>query len=367
MFVQCNGQRPICSRCLKNRISCDFLDTSRPTCTTGSQSPLALHHVRSVTPLQSLPDLDVHALEFMHHFPTAVYTTFSGRPSVQRTWTVVVPGEATAHSALMYSLLAVSALHLSQFELKDQHRHRAAAVRYQNLALPSLRALLSNVNEQNCDAIFLVASLIMIFAFAFPRVSGGSQAFDSVKEIVTVFELMRGIGAVTDIARHWMTRGKLRPMFLRLGSLDKRVLQSLGPLPEDIEVALKQLELCNGKLIQSESQGKTYRSAIDALRMTFKAVAYNPNDPGFGLVWLGMVERSYIDLLRNSDQMALVVLAHYGIILHSLRCQWYSRDWGYQLVKAVHGKLQVAWRLWIQWPLNEVGFQPQLSIMDSPY
>jgi hypothetical protein len=276
----------------------------------------------------------------------------------------VVPGEATAHSCLMHGLLAVSALHLNQFDLKDRNRYRTVAVRYQNLAIPPLRALLSNANEQNCEAIFVVATLVMVFAFAFPRLPGGSQNFDPVKEILTVFELMSGVTAVTDMTWHWIAKGKLGPL-LRLASLDERVLRSPEPLPEDVEAAIKQLELHNGTLIQSESKAKIYGSAIGKLRMTCKAVTLNPNDPGFGLLWLGMVKRPYIDLLRNSDQMALVILAHYGVVLHSARDVWYSRDWGYQLVKAVYGKLHSKWRPWIQWPTSEVGLQPQFSVAES--
>ena len=360
-MVQCNGQRPICGGCLKKQLACGFLEESTPPYSSRSPSPLELYSVRPITPLQVFPDLDIRALELMRHYTTTVCVTLSGRPLIQQTMGLVVPSEATTNSCLMHGLLALSALHLSQFDLKDQRYYRAAAVRHQNLALPSLRALLNNTTEHNCDATFAAATLILIFAIAFPQSSNDNRydSFDSFKELFTVVELMRGVALITDQARHWILKGRLEPL-LRLGSLDIP-----DSLPEHVEAALRRLELRNETVAQADVAKEACTAAISALRWTWGAVSFSRTDHGFAMLWLGMVERSYTGLLKAGNQMALTILAHYGVVLHGLRYQWWSREWGSQLVEAACGRLDANWQPWIQWPMKQVGLQQKTAIADG--
>lgn len=290
----------------------------------------------------------------MHHYTTAVSPTFSPRSLRQEVWATVVPEEATTHPWLMHGLLALSALHLSQFDLKNQCQYRRAAVRYQHLSIPSLRAMISNTNKQNCASVFAAATFIAVFTFAFRQTAGTAQAFDPIKELFTVFELMKGLQVLTDNMRRWIIAGKLGPL------LQIVVPESPGLLPADLETRLEQLELRNRTLTQSDSTRTIFEEAIRALRLSFRAVAFNPNEPQLGMLWLSIVERPYTQLLKAGDPMALVILAHQGILLYPLRDLWYTRDWGYQLVKAVYDRLEPAWRPWIQWPMNEVHLQPTL-------
>ncbi len=269
----------------------------------------------------------------------------------------VIPSEATSHSCLMHGLLALSALHLSQFDLKDQRHYRAAAVRHQSFAIPSLRALLNNTTEHNCDAVFAAATFVVIYALAFSQRNAGSN-LDSLKEIFAVFELMKGVTVITDFARQWIVKGRLGPL-LRLGSLN--VPESL---PEDVEVGLKKLELRNETVAQTDVAKEACTSAISALRWTWRAVSFSRTDHGFGMLWLGMVDRSYINLLKTGHKMALTVLAYYGVILHGLDTQWWSKEWGIQLVEAVRGRLDKTRLPSIQWPTQKVGLRQKRMLAD---
>ena len=291
-------------------------------------------------------------LELLRHYTTSVCFTLSGRPTIQQTMSIVVPSEAISHSCLMHGLLALSALHLSQSGIKNQRHYRAVAARHQSLAIPSLRTLLDNTNEHNCDAAFVAASFLMICAFAFPQQTSGSN-LDAINEIFTVCELMKGITLITEIARHWIIKGRFS-LLLRLGSLDIPEL-----LPEDVEMALKKLELRNEIVEQTTVAKEACTSAISALRLTWTTVSSNRTDHGFGILWLGMVDRSYTNLLKTRHQMALTILAHYGVILHGLSVLWWTKGWGSRLVEAVRSRLDTNWLPLIQWPMGKVGLQQE--------
>jgi hypothetical protein len=298
---------------------------------------------------QSSIDLGIHELELMHHYQAMVSFTLSGQPPVQQTWQSVVPKEATSHSGLMHALLALAALHRSHFDSCRSGHYRNAAIRHQNLSLPYLRSLLNNASAENCNALFPLSAIIAVFVFALPQSQIVCAEFDPFKEMITIIELVKGISAVTDMTRDWILRGPLRPL-LRPGVWGASLV-----IPEDVEDALNCLLLRNNTLIQSDSKRATYNAAIGMLRKTFEFLTLNPADHGVGLHWAAVIERHYIDLLKAEEPMALVLLAHFGVALHASRKNWWSGNWGCQLVKAVYGMLEDDWRPWIQWPIIRVG------------
>jgi len=295
----------------------------------------------------------------MHHYQAMVCSTLSGQPPVQQTWQSVVPKEATSHSGLMHALLALAALHRSHFDSCRSGHYRNAAIRHQNLSLPYLRSLLNNASAENCNALFPLSAIIVVFVFALPQSQIACAEFDPFKEMITIIELVKGMSAVAEMTRDWILRGPLRPL------LRPEVWGVSLVIPEDIGDALNCLLLRNNTLIQSDSKRATYNTAIGMLRKTFEILALNPADHGVGLFWPAVIERHYIDLLKAEEPMALVLLAHFGVALHASRKNWWSGNWGCQLVKVVYEMLEDHWRPWIQWPIIRVGLS-SISTLTVP-
>ena len=53
--------------------------------------------------------------------------------------------------------------------------------------------------------------------------------------------------------------------------------------------------------------------------------------------------------------MALVIFVHYGVILHTLRGNWFVQDLASRLIGAVHSRLEDDWRPSVHWPMQQVG------------
>jgi hypothetical protein len=297
----------------------------------------------------------------MHHYQEWVCSTLSGRPPIQQTWQSVIPKEATSHSGLMHGLLALAALHRSCLDSDGHRRYRDVAMRHQNLSLPYLRSLVINASADNCNALFALATFTVVFVFALPQSPIAPAEFDPFKEMITIIELVKGVFAVTEVTRNWILQGPLRLLLLP-GVWEVRLI-----IPEETRDVLDCLILHNDTLPQSGSKRATYDTAIRMLRKTFEMLTLNPTDHGVGLVWVAIMERQYIDLLKAEEPMALVLLAHFGVALHASRETWWSGNWGCQIVKAVHDMLDDQWRSWLKWPSISVGLCTDIFTADRGF
>ena len=75
-------------------------------------------------------------------------------------------------------------------------------------------------------------------------------------------------------------------------------------------------------------------------------------DNTIGLAWPVLVDSRYIDLLLPKDQLALVILAHYGAVMTLLDDTWWLDRWGRLLIKLASTALHPSWLCKIEWPLQ---------------
>ena len=324
-----------------------------------SSLPGSLYSVRSVTAGHLSSDLGFHELELLHHYQEWVCCTLSGQPLVQQTWQTAILKEATAHSGLMHSLLALAALHRSHLDSNGHSRYTSAAMRYQNLCLPYLRTLINNASPDNYNALFALSTSVVIFVFALPQSPMAPTNFDPFKEVMRLIELTKGAFTVVEITREWILQGPLRPLLFP-GAWEVRPMIAYG-----VDDALNHLIFSNDTLVRSESERATYGIAITTLRQTFEMLTLNPNDHSLSLLWVALMERRYIDLLGAEEPMALVLLAHFGVALYISRRNWWSGNWGCQIVKAVYNMLDGYWHPRIQWPMVSVGLWNHTSMVDT--
>ncbi len=68
-----------------------------------------------------------------------------------------------------------------------------------------------------------------------------------------------------------------------------------------------------------------------------------------------MLKEDYMTEMREGKPMALVILAHYGALLHSLRGQLWMSGWGKQVIDAVRQELdEMEWGDCLDWPVRKV-------------
>jgi len=284
-------------------------------------------------------------LELMHHYSTVTSYSFSNLPFRRNTWQIAVPREAQIYDFLMHALLAIAAVQLLHVRPDRCQVYEDAARKHQNLALTTSIHYLHNITPTNCHALFVLSSIVAMLALKFPHPSNRRSMSAPVDEIVDFFRLIRGVKTVLQSASEWLLAGWLSPL------LHYDWNPTLVPLPEDLEAAFNDLEARNG---DDSKDRNTYPLALRDLKIKFQAHKIMEEEPALVFTWPVLVHESYISALRRHDPMALVILAYYSVLLHSVDAQWWAAGRGSQLVDAISRTLPPEWLPLIQWPLDNV-------------
>ena len=118
-----------------------------------------------------------------------------------------------------------------------------------------------------------------------------------------------------------------------------RVYQLLEPSSHYPEEDLAVLEVC--------------KAALDELRRLF-ACPHEPMRTRVMIaihVWPGTVSQRFIEIMQERRPEALVILAHYCVLLKKVDSCWWLAGVGNRMLAAIYQALEQAWRPWIEWPL----------------
>lgn len=240
---------------------------------------------------------------------------------------------------------------------------------HQHIALASFTPTLKNITEGNCNALFAFSCVIAAMSFAFFQSSDSVNAMTDTSGFLDVFDLLRGAATIVREGQHWIDQGSMGPLLRRENfSLNTESARKLE-LSEDVESALEALKQLNKTLlssgdrpvvqdgIQSNEQPDVhaiYEKSIEELRNTFKRITIHPHDQGLALAWPIIASVSYLSLLRKQDPMALVIFAHYGVILHTMNKLWWLKGLGVRLMRAISEVLDLSWHGSMRWAIEKI-------------
>lgn len=291
-------------------------------------------------------------LELLHHFTTETCFTLSNQEQSHRLWQVAVPHEAFRYDFLMRGILAVAALHLAHLRPERQDEYRQVAIQHQHLALNSFRLIMSKMTQSNCHAFFALSSLIVVFAFASPRATESLPFTEHSQEPPEWLPLIRGVHSILMSVWPWIKNGNL-------GGLLQDGIEQLNSqeLSEAAEDQFNQLSrLCESALGEPDVLD-AYRIAVQELRnCCAKLYAKRPMEceVSIALVWPVVIPQKFITMLNSRRPEALIILAHYCVILNHLDGYWWKRGWTAHLMDNIYRELDEPWHCWIQWPMSMI-------------
>ena len=171
---------------------------------------------------------------------------------------------------------------------------------------------------------------------------------DPVNDIVSVSKLICGVKTVLHSAREWIA----------LGNLGGLVHYNWDPtslaLPEEARLAFEKLFDINKRETRDGSTRDLYSATIQDLKHAFEIHTVVMGEPGLVFTWLLVVQASYVAQLERKEPMALVILAHYAVLLHTSKGQWWLDGRGAHLVHFIHHLLPPEWLSAIDWPREAV-------------
>ncbi|OBT56464.1 hypothetical protein VE04_02958 [Pseudogymnoascus sp. 24MN13] len=278
-------------------------------------------------------------LELLHHYTISTCFTISDL----RCWQTAVPSIAVDYPFLMRGILATAARHLAYLRPAQRDRYVAASDKHHHLGLTGYREALTEITPANCHAC--AAYTLMLNVYAWTSFHGSGSFFlpdldsESSPNKVELITILRGGNAVMSVARHWVVVGPLSAIYLPWVNWDKDPnisrlpsVQSLlsrtddSPiLPHEDDARLERLaalwsapssDLPSPPASHGGAPSRRAPLTPEARQVLFEAQAAT-------LSWSIIVSDAYIAAVQQRSPMALVLLAHYCILLKRSGERWW--------------------------------------------
>ncbi|KAJ8123710.1 hypothetical protein O1611_g9530 [Lasiodiplodia mahajangana] len=219
------------------------------------------------------------------------------------------------------------------------------AAKLQSSALASCWDILQKIDSTNCLDILLFSHLLALCVFwetfSLPDADLGTL----LERLVGCIRLLRGINVVMQSWWDCLVQTDVGPIIIqsdKFHTTEKISLEECRGLKEML-----------GQADLSPSSIQTCQESLDALQdcLDYENVVDIPSASTHqAFSWLITASEGFTDLLDLRRPEALVILAHYAILLHRRRGSWVIRDAGHRLLSQLHGYLGKRWQQWLARP-----------------
>lgn len=296
-------------------------------------------------------DLHTRELELMVQWCTATYRTISRNDSVDWIWHAVVPREAMRYPALMHGILALSALHLASVGsdgTKDAYLQMAHAHRSQ-AAVGVTSKTAGSPNLADCNATFALSSIMIVYSFGCVRISGPTKDMPVLDELCRVFQCAQESADVLAVLFDRVKQGELRSLLECDSSRPK--------MPDTSRLAVMALSRLNAILDAGDPghDKAMYDAIIEHLGHLLDKLARGSEMLVILLHWIFNLPSRFRELVKKHHPFALVIMAHYAVVIHSLRGNWWMGDLGKRIIEQIGQSLGAEWRPSIDWVVDATG------------
>lgn len=342
---QCDEQRPTCSGCEKYSTKCIYpapnhLQATAETATNDT------HLGRSLLALPS-PELNFSDLELLHQYLTFTCVATSQLPEVTSHIQTTVPPLAQSHPFVMRGILAMGATHLSRLRPSRQAHYDLLAASNHTKALPNFRSGLRNMNSENCYPLIVYSkSLVWCSMASDPSAASTESAKrSSTTWLPHWFTLLHGSCVVVETSRRLLTT---RPP----------MVQTSDDQLDDIETPDDNQFLTLHAQLLRQNAPVLSQTILLKLREAFvRASLPKQNTPYRNAInsWFGSLPDQYILSLQQKEPWALILLAHFCVLLHRSETVWIMKGHAMRLLLLIDELLSDEWKEMISWPCIEVG------------
>ncbi|KAL3960297.1 hypothetical protein ACCO45_005414 [Purpureocillium lilacinum] len=354
--------------------------------TTALPGPSLLE--RGDDPLEShghdRPLFTVQHLRFLHHAGTAMGHGVMAHPHTGRILDIAVRRAVDA-PFLLDEVLALSALHLAATLADDSSngsspgdhpnnnsnyhppsptyiaslRNQSTELQTRALASFTRHSLSVDLNDaESAIPRFLFAAVLSLHNLAETletvRHLQSSDFHVFIHKLADCLGLHRGIRTVIKPAWNDLINSELEPLLNVTQHANERIIRRREHDAAGGECA-HLLALLDASDLGSATD-RACRDAVERLQWAFDLYSDTDADAGSAAASAFSVTvcAEYVDVLRRLQPEALVILAHYGVLLHRHRHLWLYRDAGARMIGAISRHLGTYWRDAMTWPLQQL-------------
>lgn len=124
----------------------------------------------------------------------------------------------------------------------------------------------------------------------------------------------------------------------------------------DMADALAELEMLVRATVEDRDALCVYVHAIKELRRVSLAF-FNDSQADITdlFTWIYLVLDDFLPLLKVPTQESVAIFSYFCVLLKKLDIHWWIQGWGDHLIRSAHKILDSEHKLWITWPVEEMG------------
>ncbi|KAI0425095.1 hypothetical protein F5Y09DRAFT_322631 [Xylaria sp. FL1042] len=366
--VKCDEQRPACLQCSMTDRSCLYVrvrsnagQVSSPATVTG-QSPTSYlaahsevcHAASSPGPvLREVPEqiFDLNHLVLFHHVQSGLmrppnWHFIADKENAQKLLHMVVRS-ALSTPYLMDAVLGFAALHLGTLapDFTTQRRYRLQAIQLQTRALALYNTACPEITDQNCTTLLLYSSFIGMHMLH-ETVTSQMNPRELLDKFILFLGLHHGVKVITSCAWHIIRSSELSSI------LD--LIEGTDGLETPSERICDELH-CFLAATKDRLGSSSFQACHDAVRFLQwifhrRRVLPVPISQHIVLAWPVHIPIAYLQMLRERQPEALVIMAYWAVLLHYERDCWVFGHGGRFLIEAISDYLGAYWDKWLALP-----------------
>lgn len=254
---------------------------------------------------------------------------------------------------LINQVLALSALHLRYLYPAKAQEYASEAAMFQANSLSSFNSLNISVNKENCVPMLLFSALVGIYTLAEAVIaSDGNDHSNFLDKYIKYLDVHRGVNAVIDPFWDYLRQTELAPFLNTAAHLERS-----NNSHNEILAVCARLEKLLDNADMRESSLVACRAAVQHLKWALGLLSYTqgldqPATADTIYSWPILLSADFTALLAKRRPEALIILAHYAVVLHERRDVWVVGNAGSWLIKAITVHLGTYWKEWLEWPNN---------------
>ncbi|KAL2811412.1 hypothetical protein BJX63DRAFT_276304 [Aspergillus granulosus] len=407
--IKCDEKKPVCGNCAQRSVECSFkslepASKSQPLSkltTVGNASNSIIlgvpARVSGAGAAMPFCRSDTRDLELYCHFQIYTSTTLAQPVSLERLYREDIPSLSVAFPFVGHGLLSIAYIHLASLSPQDTSKKLLAESAFHvNQALPGYLETIKNITEDNSSPLFSFALFVVLFAFANSSEESGvllqaarSQPYlpeETVRNLgTTAARVARSIQNIFGIfwrCQHWISSGPLSPVIRRylpptlsdssmewIRVEDQQLARLSRLWEEEPTTALAHSCALTNSLIclrdtfamvtqltviptEDIETSDTNIRGNDLANIHRQLSAGHLYDAPSVFTWYIRLSPDFIGLMEEGNVYAMVVLAHYAIVLdRACAGKWWAHRLSQHFVAMAEVILGKERRAWIEWPL----------------
>jgi ribosomal protein S18 len=391
--AQCDEKKPACSKCIHHAIECDFQSAiATPSAPSSSEPPTpvppktqyrfraskyqsaesnpqhdsnqpfsegATRETEQNTFISLPPSHDTLSfadLRLFHHFVTETYRTLADEATDHnRVWQTHIPQWGFSSPSIFHLILALAALHLGHLHPELRNQYVMQADYHFTFGIRSVSAILSSLDEENCQPIYMSTVLVCFVYFGHGPRPGEYLVFSETGKAEWLV-LMRGVRSILMSSHDKIFTGILE---VQKDAAIQGVSSSLRDELQEHRTHIRKIQRFVEMQLGKDSTCQMYISAIENLLSMFEEAycCQSAGKDGISLMpsvigWIYRLPEEFIGLLEEKEPLSLIVLAYWCILLKLMRSSWLMVGWDRHVIAGIQKSLLPEFHVQIEWPVN---------------